>query len=115
MDEYFKILSYHQEQEIVYSQSDFHHPPAYAEAASRRQVRPKKTGAHSRHACLPVGREHTERTVLMVNREVPIFHELSNLFETEAFCLSAPPRQTKNSLLRDLCGECRQFFGVLNK
>ena len=43
------LTCYYREQEIVYIQDNFHHPPAYAEEASRRQVRSKKTGAHSRH------------------------------------------------------------------
>ena len=48
--------------------------------------------------------EYTERNVLMENREVPILHELPNLFETEDFCLSAAARQTKKSSLRDRRG-----------
>ena len=40
-------------------------------------TRPRGTRTRSRHACLPVGREHTERNVLMENREVPILQNLS--------------------------------------
>jgi hypothetical protein len=37
-----------------------------------------------------------------------------DLFETEAFCLSVPPRQTKKFSLCDLCGEHKQFYALLN-
>jgi hypothetical protein len=37
-----------------------------------------------------------------------------DLFETEAFCLSVPPRQTKKFSLCDLCGERKQFYALLN-
>ena len=48
--------------------------------------------------------EYTERNVLMENREVPILHELPNLFETEPLCLPELfSGQTKKSSLRDLC------------
>ena len=47
----------------------------------------------------------------MENWEVPILHDPPNLFETEPFCLSAPPQQTKNILSPSplcLCGESEE-------
>jgi hypothetical protein len=68
-------LSYDQKLKRVYIQNDFHHP-----LAPRRQRLVRDT-------------EHTERNVLMENREVPILHELpglcsGNLLKAEGFCLS---------------------------
>ncbi len=51
----------YQEQGIVYIQKGFHHP-----LATERWRLVRDT-------------EHTERTVLMENREVPILHELPSL------------------------------------
>jgi hypothetical protein len=53
---------------------------------------------------LPVGREHTERNVLVENREVPILHELPSSLETGAFvCPGQFSGQTKTFSLCDLC------------
>jgi hypothetical protein len=75
------LTCYYREQEIVYIQDNFHHP-----FAPRRQGLIRDT-------------EHTEKDVLMENREVPILHELPNLFETEAsFCLSGTSPTDKKAL-----------------
>ena len=64
----------------------FHHPPAYAEAASRRQARPKKQGTRSRPAWLAGStlremfswRKSVEDPAECAG-EVPILHELPGL------------------------------------
>ncbi len=62
------LYSYYRGQQIVCILNDFHCPPAFAEAASRRQARPKKIGARSRHGGQGGG-------LFIENREMPILHK----------------------------------------
>jgi hypothetical protein len=86
---------YYQEQEIVYIENRFHHPFAQEDRGSFE-------------TCL-AGREHTERNVLMENRDVPILHELPEICLTRKLfvCPENCSGQTKKFSLRDLPA-CRQ-------
>jgi hypothetical protein len=86
---YLGLLSYYQEEEIVYIEA--HHPLVL----NGRLVR---------------GTEVTGRYIFMENREIPILHKSSGLWpkipsiESSPFCLSVSPDKQKMESLCVLCG-----------